>query len=193
MYKRFKDEIWTLPNILTYIRIIFIPFIVWTYCGLGEYHISAILVALSGLTDCADGYIARHFNMVTDFGKIIDPIADKLTQLTVVACLGTRFPMMFLLVGVLVIKELIVSALGFAVVKATDVVEGSRWYGKLATIVFYLVIILLLTVKSLSDATANLLILCCIGGMILSFVMYIYRYTHILITKKKSKKETKEV
>ncbi len=186
MFKRFRGEIWTIPNILTYIRIIFIPFIVWTYCGLQKYYVSALLIALSGLTDCADGYIARHFNMITDFGKIVDPIADKLTQITVVACLGTRFPLMFVLVGLLVVKELAVSLLGFAVVKATDVVEGSRWYGKLATIIFYIAIILLLTVP-MNKSVADLIILCCIGVMILSFVMYIARYSHILITKKKEK------
>ena len=98
MFKRFKGEFFTLPNLLSYARIILIPFIVWTYCYLKMKYLSAALVALSGLTDCADGYIARHWGLITDFGKIIDPIADKLTQITVVACLAYNYPLMLILV-----------------------------------------------------------------------------------------------
>ena len=82
MFKRFKGEFVTLPNLLSYARIALIPFIAWTFCYLKMNYLSAVLVAISGLTDCVDGYIARHFDMITDFGKIIDPIADKLTQIT---------------------------------------------------------------------------------------------------------------
>ncbi len=193
MLKRFKGEFFTLPNLLTYVRAAMIPFIVWTYLGLKEYYISAALIVISGLTDSVDGYIARHFGMITDFGKIIDPIADKLTQITVVACLGFRYPLMFLLVGILIFKELFVGIMGLLVLRATDVVDGSKWYGKLATILFYLVVILLLVIPGLSDNMANLLIVCCISGMIASFVLYTIRYTMILSNTKKVKKTTDDL
>ncbi len=179
MLKRFKGEFFTLPNLLTYARVILIPFIVWTYVDLKEYYISAALIFVSGLTDCVDGYIARHWKLVTDFGKIIDPIADKMTQIIIVSCLAYRYHLMLVLVGILLFKEFFIGVMGLFVVRATDVVEGSRWYGKLATILFYFVI-LLLVVCDLPEAYANLLILCCIGAMVLSLVLYTVRYTLIL-------------
>ncbi|MBQ8208888.1 MAG: CDP-alcohol phosphatidyltransferase family protein [Clostridia bacterium] len=188
MLKRFKGEFFTLPNLLTYARVALIPFIVWTYCYLKLNYVSAVLVAFSGLTDCIDGYIARHWNMITDFGKIIDPIADKMTQITVVACLAYNYPLMLILVGVLIFKEFFVGVMGLLVLRATDIVDGSKWYGKAATILFYLVIVLLLVVP-MTISTANLLILCCLIGMIISLVLYTVRYT--LILTRSSKKTNK--
>ncbi|MBR4296257.1 MAG: CDP-alcohol phosphatidyltransferase family protein [Clostridia bacterium] len=187
MLKRFKGEFFTVPNILSYVRIILIPFIVWTYFGVEPKYLAALLVALSGLTDLVDGYIARHYNMITSFGKIIDPIADKLTQVTVVACVAFRYKLMFVLVGVLIFKDLFVGVMGLLVLKATDEVEGSRWYGKIATLLFYLVIILLLVID-MSTKTADLLILCCLAGMIVSLVLYTVRYT-LILTRTHNKKE----
>ena len=178
MLKRFKGEFFTVPNLLSYARIILIPFIVWTYY-LKMKYLSASLIVLSGLTDCIDGYIARHYELITDFGKIIDPIADKLTQITVVACLAYNYPLMLILVGVLIFKELFVGLMGYLVLKATDVVDGSKWYGKMATILFYLIIVLLLVIP-MTVKTANLLILCCLCAMVLSLVLYTARYAMIL-------------
>ena len=188
MFKRFKGEYFTLPNLLTYARVILIPFIVWTYFGLKQYYVSAALIIISGLTDCVDGYIARHWNMITDFGKIIDPIADKMTQIIIVACLAYRYRLMLVLVGVLLFKEFFVGIMGLLVLKATDVVDGSRWYGKIATILFYLVIVLLLVVP-MSNKVADLLIICCLATMIASLVLYTVRYT--LILTRSSKKSDK--
>ncbi|MBE6537910.1 MAG: CDP-alcohol phosphatidyltransferase family protein [Ruminococcaceae bacterium] len=191
MFKRFKGEFFTIPNILSYVRIILVPFIVWSYCSLHMYYLSAALIVLSGLTDFVDGYIARHYGMITDFGKIIDPIADKLTQITVVACLAYKYQFMFVLIGVLIFKEIFVGVMGFAVLKVTDVVDGSRWYGKVATIVFYLIMTVLLVFK-MSDDIANLLILLCLIGMVVSLVLYTVRYTRILAhTVKKTDKVVK--
>ncbi|MGN1048451.1 MAG: CDP-alcohol phosphatidyltransferase family protein [Eubacteriales bacterium] len=184
MLKRFKGEFFTIPNLFTYARVILIPIIVWTYCKLEMYRLSALLVALSGITDCADGFIARKYNMITDFGKIIDPIADKLTQITVIACLTYRFRLMIVLVALLVVKELCVGIMGLAVVRTTDVVEGSRWYGKAATILFYFIIVLLLAVP-MPEWTSNLLIFCCLAGMTLSLILYVVRYASILSKFKK--------
>ena len=152
------------------------------------YYLAAALVVVSGLTDCIDGYIARHYNMITDLGKIVDPLADKLTQITIVACLVYRYRLMWVLVGLLVFKELFVSLMGFAVMRTTNVVEGSRWYGKLATIIFYLIIVMLL-VLDVEGQWANALILLCIAGMSVSLVLYTVRYARILISAKKDKQK----
>lgn len=79
-----KSSIWknciTIPNMLSVFRLILIPFFVYAYCVEQNFWKTAALLALSGISDTADGYIARRFNMVSDLGKIIDPVADKLTQ-----------------------------------------------------------------------------------------------------------------
>ena len=80
MKKRFsKKEIYTIPNAMSLFRLCLIPFIVYLYWRQKEYAAVGLIV-LSGATDIADGIVARRFHMVSDFGKILDPIADKLTQ-----------------------------------------------------------------------------------------------------------------
>lgn len=187
MLKRFKGEFFTLPNILSYARIALIPLIVWAYCGLKLYSLSAVLVALSGLTDTLDGIIARKCNLITDFGKIIDPIADKLTQISIVLCLCARYRMMLWLAGLLVLKEIFVGLMGFAVMKVTDTVVGSRWYGKLATILFYFVILLLLAFPTMPEEISNLLISSCIACMLLSLALYTVCFSKMLSKSKHNK------
>ena len=87
-----KENILTIPNLLSLIRILLIPFIIWLYCARKAYLCTIIVIALSGFTDIIDGKIARKFNMVSDVGKVLDPVADKLTQATLVICLIARYP-----------------------------------------------------------------------------------------------------
>ena len=101
MNKITTKSVFTIPNILSLIRLIMIPFIVWFYCEKEDYTTTAILLILSGLTDMVDGYIARHYNMISDIGKMLDPVADKLTQLAMLYCFTTKFPLMLLPFGLL--------------------------------------------------------------------------------------------
>ena len=177
-------------NILSYIRIALVPLIVATFFSRDHRTLSTVLIIISGLTDCVDGFIARRFNMITDFGKIIDPIADKLTQFTVVFCLGFEYSLLFWLAGLLLFKEFFVGIMGLAVMRRTDMVDGARWYGKLATIMFYLIVTYLL-VFSPAGAAAHLMIALCIGFMLLSLVMYTIRYSLLLFRNPKG--ENKKV
>ena len=79
-----EDRIWTIPNILSIFRMVLIPVFVWTYCGLKNDLATALVLLLSGISDTADGIIARRFNMITTLGKAIDPVADKLDRKSVV-------------------------------------------------------------------------------------------------------------
>ena len=79
-----------LPNILTIIRFLLIPVIV--LFALNNNYIAAIVVlTISGITDILDGYIARRFNLISDFGKLMDPFADKATQLTILVVLSINY------------------------------------------------------------------------------------------------------
>ena len=93
---RYQNKIITIPNILSFFRLCLIPVIVWQYTVNNNYTLSLWILALSGLTDIADGIIARKFGMISNFGKAFDPVADKQTQIAVLFCLVTRFPIMWL-------------------------------------------------------------------------------------------------
>ena len=107
-----NKQILTIPNLLSAFRVLLVPLIVWLYCGMGNYPLTAWVLVLSGVTDIADGFIARRFHMVSDLGKVLDPIADKLTQTAALGCLLTRFPAIWWLLGVLVVKETVMAVTG---------------------------------------------------------------------------------
>ena len=92
---------------------------------------------LSGLTDLADGYIARRFHRISNLGKILDPVADKLTQAAMLICLFTRFPHMLLLIVIMAGKELYMAVSGCLVIRKTGKVHGADWHGKIVTFLLY--------------------------------------------------------
>lgn len=103
-----SKQLFSIPNILGYFRIILIPIIMWNYFHAqtdSDYYFVALLVIISGLTDALDGQIARRFHMVTPLGKALDPIADKLTQGALAVCLMTKYPLMIVLFALFLIKE----------------------------------------------------------------------------------------
>lgn len=170
--KNIKAQIFTIPNILSFVRLVMIPFIIWLYCFKQTYMWTAILLFLSGLTDVVDGFIARHFNMVSDFGKALDPIADKLTQLAVLVCLVTRFPMFLIPLVLLTVKEFVSGVLCLVVMRRTKKVESAHWHGKLNTVLLYAVMTLHIIWYSIPFAVSNICILAVVGMMIVSFVLY---------------------
>lgn len=183
--KRFftKKNIVTLPNLLSLIRILMIPFIVWLYIGKKDYYGATVLIVLSGLTDVADGIIARKFNMVSDFGKILDPIADKLTQGTLIICLSFKYSAMIWLVALFVAKEFVMALLGYITIRNTDLVNSAKWYGKLSTFVLYASMILLILLPDLPMQFVNVLIILCGAILCLSLTMYTRFYIKLLCEK----------
>ncbi len=128
-----------IPNALTIVRFILIPFIVY-YIITGQYVAGFIILTVSGLTDVLDGCIARKFNFITNFGKLIDPLADKTTQIAVLASLTFKgiIPLWILLIVFL--KEFVMIA-GASFLYGKKLVVSSKWYGKLATVLFYVAIV----------------------------------------------------
>jgi cardiolipin synthase len=108
LIKDWKKEIMTIPNLLSLFRIALIPVYMLIYLNASQsshYFISAAILAVSCLTDLIDGKIARHFNMISTIGKILDPLADKATQFTLIICLTVRYPFLWYLVGLFVIDD----------------------------------------------------------------------------------------
>lgn len=181
-----KDQILTIPNFLSFVRIVLIPIIVWLYCEQQNYSAVAVIV-LSGLTDIADGIIARKFNMVSDFGKILDPIADKLTQAALIICLVTRYKLMTPLVIEFAIRELIMLILGYLAIKKKDKVNSSQWFGKLTTVMMYTVMSLLILFPGIPLWCVNIMIGICGITMLASFIMYARFYKRFLSEQKEPK------
>ena len=129
-----------IPNILTVIRFILIPFIFITVIS-HHYLIGLIIFTISAITDILDGYIARKYNYITDIGKLIDPLADKLTQISLLLALTILNILPWWILAVVFIKECSMIITASVLYSRKDVVVYSKWYGKLATILFYLAII----------------------------------------------------
>ena len=177
-----KKNILTIPNFLSLLRILMIPIIVWLYLAEKNPHAAAAVVILSGLTDIADGIIARKFNMISDFGKILDPIADKLTQVALIVSLSMTpgYEKMLWLVGLFIVKESIVALLGYITLRNTDSVESAKWYGKLSTFVLYASIIALILFPTMPAWTRDTLIIFSSAVLCLSLVMYTRFFIKIL-------------
>ena len=128
-----------IPNALTIVRFILIPFIVY-YILTGQYIAGFVILTISGLTDILDGFIARKFNFITNFGKLIDPLADKATQIAVLASLTFKGIVPLWILLIVFIKEIVMVA-GASFLYGKKLVVSSRWYGKLATVLFYIAIV----------------------------------------------------
>jgi len=172
---RYQKKILTIPNLLSLLRLAMIPLLVWLYVSQQKYGWTAFVLLLSGLTDIVDGQIARRCNMVSDFGKFLDPIADKLTQLAMLACLMTRFPMMKIPLVLLLFKEIISGLMGVFAARKTGVVFSSEWHGKTTTVLLYLTITLhLLWINIPIYVTSGLTTLCTMM-MLVSGILYLIR------------------
>ena len=184
MHRLFKrDQILTIPNLLSVIRLLMIPVIVWLYCEKQDYIAAAAMIVLSGLTDIADGIIARKFNLVSDLGKILDPVADKLTQAALIFCLVGKFEWMFWLFILFAVKEIVMGISGMVVIKKKDVVNSSQWFGKLATVVLYAVMFFLFLFPDTPVETVNVMILICAAVLLLAFIKYLRFHISLLRSK----------
>lgn len=128
------------PNILTIIRFFLVPFIV-VFALQDNYIMAAIFLVLSGITDVADGYIARKFNFITDFGKLMDPLADKCTQVATLVVLVAQDIIPLWILIIVLIKEFLL-VVGASFLYGKDLVVSSKWYGKISTVLFYVAIFL---------------------------------------------------
>ncbi len=185
------------PNILTIFRFILIP-VILACIFTGNYLYAFIFFSLSGITDILDGSIARKYNLISTFGKLMDPLADKLTQISVLATLVFKDIIPFWILVIVILKELIM-IIGASFLYGKDVVVYSKWYGKLATVLFYLAIVLSLinTQFHFSGLWTHLdMAIYCVALVVTVFAltMYVkYLYKDGFIDKSDLKKEKQEV
>lgn len=160
-----------IPNILTIIRFLLIPiFAIFLY---EEYYlISSILFTIAGITDVLDGYIARKYNIITNFGKFADPIADKLLQITAILLLTLQQKIPLYVILIVIVKEAFMVFGSVTLLKKENHVVSANWYGKLATVIFYIAIMLLIVFDKTSNTIRLILIWMAIISTLFAFVMY---------------------
>ena len=176
----YKDKILTIPNLLSFFRLCLIPVMIWLYMVQENYGLTTLVLLVSGITDVVDGIIARKYNMVSDFGKAFDPVADKLTQVAVMFCLVTRFPWMILPLVLLVIKELFTGITSLLTIRKTGKVEGAVWHGKITTVLLYTMMGIHLIWFHIPPLVSGFLIGISTGMMLLSAVGYAMRNFRML-------------
>lgn len=181
------------PNLLSVFRMVLIPvFIVLYLCAPSLKSAASILagatLAVSGITDLLDGIIARKFNMITNLGKVLDPLADKLTQVAVVICVAIKMhnPMLTWALMIFVVKEFCMLLGGAIILKKKITMHASKWYGKVATAIFYVVMVAIALFDSLSQEACLILILVAAAFMLFAFCGYISEYYKIMKENKKA-------
>ncbi len=172
-----------IPNTLSLIRILLIPLFLWKFLSANtqlDYTFSAAILAVSGFTDTVDGAIARKFNMITQLGKILDPLADKLTLASVITALWIKRPYLWWLCALLILKELLMLVGGLRLHTRKVTIEGSKWFGKLATVMFYIIMIVIVAVPVLEDHTIAGLLLFLLMFMLFAFLQYALLFRRLL-------------
>lgn len=140
-----KNIIKHIPNVLTIIRFILVPIIIIAL-ALNNYMTALLVFIVSSITDVLDGIIARKFNAISDFGKLMDPLADKLTQLSIILTLAIKGIIPIWIVVILCLKELILIT-GASFLYGKELVVSSRWYGKITTVLIFLAVVSSLIIR----------------------------------------------
>ena len=174
-----KHDVFTIPNAISLLRLLLIPFIVAAFIA-DKNLITVGLILFSGLSDIADGIIARRFHMISDLGKLLDPVADKATQLTLIFCLASRYSFLYWFAAFFILRELLMFIFGLLVLRKTDSVHSSRWYGKAATVLLYAVMLAVLMLPDLPAEITAILFLLCVLMMAYSLACYLMLYAERL-------------
>ncbi len=174
-----RGGILTLPNALTLLRLLLIPFFVHFFLTPDRLPAACAVLCLSALTDVLDGSIARRFHMVSDLGKFLDPLADKLTQAALLLCLSRTHRELLFLLGLFLIKECAMLSFALLTLRITDRVEGALWHGKLNTALLELSLLLLL-LPGFPSALFPVLLGVCSTSMLLSLFLYTRFFARLL-------------
>ena len=173
MGKIFSRGNLTIPNLMSAVRILLIPFVAYFYLT-GNTSLAVMLVVISGLSDLFDGLIARKFNQVTELGKMLDPLADKLTQGVIAICLAFKLPEIRAVLFIFVVKELTMLCGAFVLIKKKKKPCAAQWYGKVATTLFYVTVIVILMLQHFKPFTQGTDRIITFGLLIITAVFMLY-------------------
>lgn len=191
--KIFTKENLTIPNILSLFRILTIPFFVYFYLT-DKVYIAILVLVAGGLSDCVDGYIARRFNQITELGKMLDPLADKLTQAAIAICIGVKYPIISPVLAFFIIKELIMLIGATVLLKKGARPVAANWYGKLGTLLFYLsvTVVVVMSLFSVASPVFEIVSYILLGLTAIIMAYSLYKYFLIALGQLKAIKNNKE-
>lgn len=166
-----------IPNILSVIRLFMIPvFIIYyfEYTALPKTLIPAGVFILAWITDALDGYLARRNSWITDIGKILDPLADKLMQIAAAVCFSIDNKIFLVFLIPLVMKEVIMLIGAVIVMRRKKIVVQASWYGKVATVLLFICALARIIVRG-SHVFDTVIASVMLASMLFALVMYYFK------------------
>lgn len=180
--KDWKKEVFTIPNLLSLLRLILVPIYAYIYLNAKEdqqYLVAGGIMTVSCLTDLIDGKIARRFDMISTLGKILDPLADKITQFVLTLCLSLKHPVLIPQLCLLVVKEIFQLIMGIINLRRGRMLPGALMAGKVCTTVLFVSLIALVLFPRMDGRLVNLISIVDVVFMLISFAAYIRAYREL--------------
>lgn len=177
--KDWKKEIFSIPNMLSMFRIVLIPVYVSIYLNAKEdfhYWIAGMILAVSCITDMIDGKIARHFNMITNVGKLLDPIADKATQCALTVCLSLKYPSLIPVLVLFLAKEFFQLFAAIISYRKGKALAGALLSGKICTTVLFISLTLLVLVPNMAPNIVQIIAVTDLAVLTIAFIQYIFAF-----------------
>ena len=179
LIKDWKKDVFTIPNILSLFRLLLIPVYIRIYLNAsepGDYVLAGTILAVSCLTDLVDGLIARHFNQISNLGKLLDPIADKFTQLALVVCLSVRYPALYYVLAAFLTKEFVQFAIALIKFRQGKVLPGAIPAGKICTTVLFSSLTLMVLLPDAELWLVNTVTAIDFLFLVYAFVRYLFAF-----------------
>lgn len=177
--KNWKQDILTIPNLLSLFRLMLIPVYISMYrhaVDPGQYRMAALVLGISCATDALDGYIARRFDMISILGKFLDPLADKITQLTLILCLRVRHPVLRSVLILFIIKESVQVLMAAFHFHRGQILPGALTVGKICTTVLFLSLIMLVLFPGIGSAAVKAIALVNSFLLLITFLGYLFAF-----------------
>lgn len=174
-----KKDILTIPNLLSLFRLFLIPVYIIIYLNATEpkdYFLAGSILAVSCLTDMIDGQIARRFNMISNFGKFLDPLADKMTQLALTVTLSIRHPVLRFLLLPFLAKEIFQAVTALLLYRKGKGLPGAILPGKICTTVLFISFILLVLMPEMNIHYVHFLVMLDTFFLCYAFISYIFAF-----------------
>lgn len=177
--KDLKKDVFTIPNMLSVFRLLLVPVYITIYLNATEdshYYIAGAILAVSCLTDMIDGKIARKFNMYSVLGQLLDPIADKVTQFALILCLALRYPMLWVLISLFVVKEVYQFIAMAVAARKGKMLRGALMSGKICTTILFVTLIALMVFHEIPENIVNIIVYVDIAVLAIAFIDYVLVY-----------------
>lgn len=177
--KDWKKDVFTIPNILSLFRLALIPVYISIYLNATDHrqlYIAGGILIVSCLTDAIDGRIARQYNMISTLGKILDPLADKITQLTLTFCLCLKYPHLIPVLILLILKELFQLTAGILQLRNGKMLSGALPAGKICTAILFVSLITFVLFPALPDFMISSIAALDTVFLLISFICYVIAY-----------------